>query len=44
MADGGVSVAKAIPSEAGKHVEVIEDRKDGPFESTWAGPVRCMDT
>lgn len=31
LAEGGVSVAKAIPSEADKFVEVIEDRRDGAF-------------
>jgi Ser/Thr protein kinase RdoA (MazF antagonist) len=31
LARGGVSVAKAIPSESGKLVEVIEDRQGGQF-------------
>jgi Ser/Thr protein kinase RdoA (MazF antagonist) len=34
LADGGVSVARAIPSEAGKFVEVIEDQRDGAFLTT----------
>jgi amicoumacin kinase len=31
LAEGGVSVAKAIPSESGKFVEVIEDQRGGTF-------------
>jgi Ser/Thr protein kinase RdoA (MazF antagonist) len=31
LAEGGVSVAKAIPSESGKLVEVIEDQRGGAF-------------
>ena len=31
LAEGGVSVAKAIPSESGKLVHVIEDQRDGAF-------------
>src|SRR5215211_121047 len=34
LAEGGVSVAKAIPSEAGKLVEVIEDQQGGSFLAT----------
>jgi amicoumacin kinase len=34
LAEGGVSVAKAIPSESGKLVEVIEDRRGGTFLAT----------
>jgi len=31
LAEGGVSVAKAIPSASGKYVEVIEDHQGGTF-------------
>ncbi len=31
LAEGGVSVAKAIPSQSGKFVELIEDQRDGAF-------------
>jgi Ser/Thr protein kinase RdoA (MazF antagonist) len=34
LAEGGVSVAKAIPSESGKLVEVIEDQWGGAFLAT----------
>lgn len=31
LAEGGVSVAKAVPSESGKLVEAIEDQRGGVF-------------
>jgi len=34
LAEGGVSVAKAIPSESGKLVEVIHDQQGGTFLAT----------
>ncbi|HNS03157.1 MAG TPA: phosphotransferase [Anaerolineae bacterium] len=34
LADGGVSVARAIPSEASKLVELIEDQSGGAFIAT----------
>lgn len=34
LADGGVSVARAVPSESGRLVEVVDDRQGGQFLAT----------
>lgn len=34
LADGGLSVARAVPSKNGKFVEAIEDRQNGAFLAT----------